>query len=239
MGFILSGLESEDYDRSYSDRELLIRIIDYFWPYRRKMVLVAGALTLNAVTAAIGPVLISVALDMVEANPSTAIILFMSGAVMLLGSVAWGFNYVQQLFSAQVVGNVVLKLREDVFNSTIGHDMSFFDEHPSGKIVSRVTSDTQDFSDVVTLSTNLLSQVAMVLVLTVWLFSINVWLTLLLLSFAPIAVLHCPEFSPVGPAGNAGCQKDNSHHQRPDPGIDQRYCGCQEFPAGAGYLPDL
>jgi ATP-binding cassette subfamily B protein len=194
MGFILDGLESEAYDRNYSDRELLGRIIDYFWPYRRQMIIVAGALTLNAVTAAIGPVLISVALDLVEADPTTAIILFMSGAVILLGAVAWGFNYVQQLFSAQVVGNVVLKLREDVFHSTIGHDMSFFDEHPSGKIVSRVTSDTQDFSDVVTLSTNLLSQVAMVLVLTVWLFSINVWLTLLLLGFAPIAVIIALSF---------------------------------------------
>ena len=45
---------------------------------------------------------------------------------------------------------MVLKLREDVFAATIQHDLSFFDEHPSGKIVSRVTSDTQDFSDVVT-----------------------------------------------------------------------------------------
>ena len=61
------------------------------------------------------------------------------------------------------------KLREDVFDATIRHDMSFFDEHPSGKIVSRVTSDTQDFAEVVTLVINLVSQVLLVVVLTVWL----------------------------------------------------------------------
>ena len=62
-------------------------------------------------------------------------------------------------------------MREDVFAATIRHDMSFFDEHPSGKIVSRITSDTQDLSDVVTLITNLISQVLLVLILTVWLLS--------------------------------------------------------------------
>jgi len=44
--------------------------------------------------------------------------------------------------------------------------MSFFDEHPSGKIVSRVTSDTQDLSDVVTLTTSLMSQILLVLILS-------------------------------------------------------------------------
>jgi ATP-binding cassette subfamily B protein len=121
-------------------------------------------------------------------------ILLLVGGVLLLGVSAWVFNYIQQLFSARVVGNVVLKLREDVFDATIRHDLSFYDEHPSGKIVSRVTSDTQDLSDVVSLVTNLLSQVLLVGILSAWLFSINVWLTLLLVGFAPVAVIIALSF---------------------------------------------
>ncbi len=30
MGFILDGLDTENYDRSYSDRELVRRIVGYF-----------------------------------------------------------------------------------------------------------------------------------------------------------------------------------------------------------------
>ena len=41
MGFILDGLDTEDYDRKYSDRELLGRIVDYFRPHTKRMVLVA------------------------------------------------------------------------------------------------------------------------------------------------------------------------------------------------------
>ncbi|RME99838.1 MAG: ABC transporter ATP-binding protein, partial [Chloroflexi bacterium] len=197
MGFILDGLDTESYDRAYSDAELLRRIGHYFRPHAGQMLVVAGALTLNGIAAASGPVLISAGLDVVAQNPATGIVLLMTGGVLLLGVMAWGFNFVQQLVSARVVGNVVLKLREDVFNATIRHDMSFFDEYASGRIVSRVTSDTQDFSNVVTLTTNLLSQITMVLFLTLWLFSINVWLTLILLAFAPIAVIIALQFRKI------------------------------------------
>jgi ABC-type multidrug transport system fused ATPase/permease subunit len=188
MGFVLDGLETEDYDRQYGDRELVRRIASYFKPYTRQMMLVAAMITLNSAAGTGGPILISKALDLVTTNPATQVIVLISLGVLLLGAAAWGFNYVQQLFSARVVGNVVLQLRKDAFEATIGHDLSFYDEHPSGKIVSRVTSDTQDFASVVTLVMDLLSQVLLVVILAAWLFAINVWLTLLLIAMTPLAV---------------------------------------------------
>jgi ATP-binding cassette subfamily B protein len=197
MGFVLHGLDTEDYDRNYSDRELLERIVSYFWPYRRRMVLVASMITLNSVAGTGGPILISKALDIIAETRSLEAMLLLAGGVLLLGVAAWGFNYVRQLFSAQVVGNVVLKLREDVFDATIGHDLSFYDEHPSGKVVSRVTSDTQDFAAVATLTMDLLSQILLVMILSVWLFNINLRLTLLLIGFTPLAVAIALSFRRV------------------------------------------
>ena len=197
MGFILGGLDTEAYDRTYSDRELVRRVIGYFRPYARQMILVAVMLTLNSAARTGGPILISRAIDVLAEDPGTEVLLLLAGGVLLLGVTAWVFNYIRQLFSARVVGNVVLKLREDVFNATIGHDLSFFDEHPSGKIVSRVTSDTQDFSTVVTLVIDLLSQVLLVVLLSIWLFRIDVTLTLLLLGMTPIAAAIALSFRRV------------------------------------------
>jgi ATP-binding cassette subfamily B protein len=197
MGFVLDGLDTEDYDRNYRDRDLLVRIIDYFWPHRRQMILVAVAITLNSAAGSGGPILISKAIDLVSQNPSLQVMLLIAAGVLLLGVTAWTFNYIQQLFAARVVGDVVLKLREDVFEATIRHDLSFYDEHPSGKIVSRVTNDTQDFSDVVTLTMNLLSQVLLVGFLSIWLFSINVQLTILLLAMSPLAAAIALSFRRV------------------------------------------
>ena len=188
MGFILDGLDTEAYDRQYRDRELLARIVRYFRPYGRQMLLVALVLALNSLAGTGGPILISRAIDVLAQDPSTQKMLLLSGGVLLLGLAAWTFNYVQQLVSARVIGDVVLQLRQDVFNATIRHDLSFYDEHPSGKIVSRVTSDTQDFSEVVNLVTSLISQVLLVILISIWLLRINAWLTLVLLGMTPLAV---------------------------------------------------
>jgi ABC-type multidrug transport system fused ATPase/permease subunit len=188
MGFILDGLDTEAYDRNYSDRELLSRIIGYFRPYARQMSFVAIMIALGSIAGTGGPILIARAIDLLAQDPSIRKMLLLAGGVLLLGGAAWTFNYARQMVSAPVVGNVILKLREDVFDATIQHDLSFYDEHPTGRIVSRVTSDTQDFSDIVTLTMDLLSQVLLVVILSIWLFSINLWLTLLLLGMTPVAV---------------------------------------------------
>ena len=187
MAFILDGLESEDYDRSYRDRDLLRRIWGYFLPHRTRMVLAALMLTLNAASGTAGPILISLALDMVREDPSLRAFLMLSLGIVLLGIFAWGFNYIRQVASARMVGDVVLRLREDVFNAVVRNDLSFFDKNPTGSIVSRVTSDTQDFSNVVSLVLDLLSQIMLVVLLALWLFFINVRLTLLILAMTPLA----------------------------------------------------
>jgi len=197
MGFVLDGLDTESYDRTYTDRELVRRIVSYFRPHTRKMILVGIMIALNSAAGSGGPILISRALDLIQQGPALELILLIAGGVLLMEAAAWGFNYIRQWFSAQVVGDVVLKLREDVFEATIGHDLSFYDEHPSGKIVSRVTSDTQDFSTVATLVMDLLSQVMLVMILATWLFTINVRLTILLLAMSPIAVAIALSFRRV------------------------------------------
>ncbi len=194
MGFILDGLDTEAYDRNYDDRELLRRVLAYFKPHWKRMVLVAVAIAANSLAGTGGPILIARGIDMVARDQSTRAMLLVAGGVLILGAAAWTFNFIQQWFSARVVGDVVLKIREDVFAATIRHDLSFYDEHPSGKIVSRITSDTQDLAEVVTLTTNLFSQVLLVVFLTVWLVRINVTLTLLLLAMAPFAALIALSF---------------------------------------------
>jgi ABC-type multidrug transport system fused ATPase/permease subunit len=197
MGFILDGLDTEAYDRSYRDSELLARIIGYFRPHGRRMLAVASLIALHSVTNAGGPILIASAIDMLAQAPSLQLMILLSIGVFVLGATAWVLNFGRQLISSRVIGDVVLKMREDVFGATIGHDLSFYDEHPSGKIVSRVTSDTQDFSEVVSLTINLLSMVLLVVLLSVWLIRINLRLVLILLAMTPVAVTIALSFRRV------------------------------------------
>jgi ATP-binding cassette, subfamily B, bacterial len=188
MGFLLDGLDTEGYDRTYSDRELLRRILAYFRPKLPAMVLVAAVIVLHSLTQAATPLLISWGVDRIEAGTVMSVGWLLAGGILLTGALGWVFNFVRQWYGARVTGDVVLDLRRDAFDAVVERDMSFYDEHSTGKIVSRVTSDTDDFATVVNLTMNLLSQVLLVGFVTALLFLRSVGLALLTLAVAPVVI---------------------------------------------------
>ncbi len=189
MGRLTGGLDAEAYDRSYNDRELLRRVAVYFRPHAGTMVLVAGMVALASLVATVIPFIISRGIDALEGNLSAQLILALAGLITVLGTLGWMFNFVRQLFAARAVGDVVLALREDAFRAVMRRDMSFYDQFASGRIVSRVTSDTQDFATTVTLTIDLLSQLVLVGVIIAVMFVVNWQLALITLTIAPVVTV--------------------------------------------------
>jgi len=197
LGFIMDGLSAEEYDRQYSDRELVRRILGYFRPQAPRMIAVAVAVVLNSLVNTGLPIAISKSLDRLVDDISSADLLAMAAVITGLGLLGWFLNAVRQWISAAAIGNVTLKLREDAFDAVLKRDLSFYDAFPSGKIVSRVTSDTQAFSAVVMLSTDLMSQLLLVVLLIGYLFRVNVQLTLYTLALAPFIVTTALAFRSI------------------------------------------
>jgi len=185
---ITAGLEAEEYDRSYSDIELVRRIVAYFRPHWRKVALVVFMVSLVSLAGTITPIVISRSIDRLADNPQLQLLLASAAVVTVLGALGWGFNFVQQRYSARAVGEVVLALREDAFRAVMRRDLSFFDQHQAGRIVSRVTSDTQDFATVVTLTIDLLSQLVLVFVISGVMINQNLRLALITISLGPIVI---------------------------------------------------
>ncbi|MFM7678241.1 MAG: ABC transporter transmembrane domain-containing protein, partial [Roseiflexaceae bacterium] len=185
MGFVLDGLDAEAYDRQYSDGVLIKRITAYFRPHLRVMALVILVTAVGAGFPSISAILISRGVDEIAQGGDTAATLVWAGIITVLGLLGWVVNYIRQRYTAIAVGDVVLKVRQDAMNAVVARDMSFYDQFASGKVVSRVLSDTQDFSSVVTLTIELLSQVLLVLVVTVSLFFVNTTLAWITLAVSP------------------------------------------------------
>ena len=116
---ITGGLEAEEYDRTYSDAELVRRIGRYFRPQWRKVALVAAMVSLVSLAATITPIVIARSIDLLSGNPALQLLLAAAAAVTVLGMLGWGFNFVQQRFSARAVAEVVLALREDAFGAVM------------------------------------------------------------------------------------------------------------------------
>ena len=185
MGFIMDGLDAEEYDRRYPDRELVRRILGYFRPEGRRIFVVSFTVVMYTVFSILLPIFISRILDELSIRRDTGFILMGAAALALVGALSWVFRGARSWLAHISIGNVTLKLRDDVFKAVMKRDLSFYDEFPSGKIVSRVASDTQAFSTVVTLSVELMAQTMIVVLLMGYLFTLNLELTLLTLTLTP------------------------------------------------------
>ncbi len=185
MGFF-SNLDQERYDRQYSDRELFRRMLRYFRPYVGRLAAVTVAVAVISLAGAALPMLVARAVDDLKSNLSLNTAALLTGLVLLIGVVTWAANWVRRRLTVATVADVVLQLRQDAFRAVVAHDLSFFDEFSSGRVVSRITSDTRDFGQVVVLITDLSSQVLQSLILAVVLIRTEWHLALLLFSFLPV-----------------------------------------------------
>ena len=90
MGFYY-GLNREEYDREYSDRELIQRMYAYFIPHGARIITV-GLLTVALSMMNVVPrIVISRNLDRLVHDPQKLdVLLLMVGVVLLGGVVEWG-----------------------------------------------------------------------------------------------------------------------------------------------------
>ncbi|MGC9357434.1 MAG: ABC transporter ATP-binding protein [Anaerolineae bacterium] len=194
MGFF-HGLDREAYDREYSDRELLRRIVQYFKPHSKRVIGVGLTIMVLSIVAALQPVLVSRALDLlVENRDRLDVILGLVAFMLFYGVLNWGGNWIRRRVTAHVIGDIVARLRTDAFTASVRHDMSFFDEFRSGRIISRITSDTEEFARVVQLITDLVGRVLEVIILLGYLISVSWRLTLLLIAMVPVVVIIALSF---------------------------------------------
>jgi ABC-type multidrug transport system fused ATPase/permease subunit len=189
MGYIMGGLTAEAYDRNYRDRDLVRRIIGYFRAERGAMLVVALMVVIQSLADTGMPIVISRSINLLEQNPSLSGLMLLAAGALLLGILAWSTNFVRQVYTARAVSNVVLELRKHAFDALMRRDLSFYDSNPLGKIISRVTSDTEDFTNVVTLTMNLLSQLLLVVIFAVVLLVINWRLALIAIVIVPVVFI--------------------------------------------------
>ena len=184
MGFF-AGLNEEKYDRQYTDRELTRRIADFFRTQVTRLVYSSIIIIILAFIGAALPVVVSRMVDLLREEPTPQAIAMVGVTLMGVGVGLWGLNWIRRSLIVRAVGDVVLDLRTRAFRAAAEHDLSFYDQFSSGRIVSRITSDTNDFGQLVVIITDVVSQMMQALILGVVLFRTEWRLSLLLLAFMP------------------------------------------------------
>jgi ATP-binding cassette subfamily B protein len=182
----MAGLTADKYDRIYSDGYLLKRIAAYFKPHRKRVWAIIGVVVGFALIGALIPVFISAGVNLLEANAPDSIVLGLTVAFLALMIFDYGLYWLRKTLMVSVVADVISQIRKDAFAASVDRDLAFYDENKSGKVVSRITNDTQELSNVIIISSDVIAQFTEFVLLLILLINIEWRLTLVLLSTIPI-----------------------------------------------------
>src|SRR5512140_460331 len=182
------GLNTEKYDRQYTDRQLFARIAEYFKPQVRRFIWVTVWMIVLGVILAALPVVVARLVDLLKSQPSVTVIAIAGAVLVVIAFANWGLNWVRRALVIRAVGDVVLTLRARAFEAAAAHDLSFYDQFSSGRIVSRITSDSNDFGQLVVIVTDIGSELLQILILAVVMVRTEWHMSLLLFSFIPFIV---------------------------------------------------
>ena len=185
MGFF-AGLNDEKYDRQYTDRVLVSRMVNYFNTQIKRLVYASVTIIVLAFIGAALPVVVSRMVDLIQSQPTITSIAWVGAALVGVGVGLWALNWLRRGLIVRAVGDVVLDMRTRAFRAAAEHDLSFYDQFSSGRIVSRITSDTNDFGQLVVIITDVVAQIIQAIIIAVVLFRTEWRLALLLIGFLPI-----------------------------------------------------
>ena len=185
MGFF-AGLNDEKYDRQYTDRVLAKRMVEYFGSQTKRLIFASVLIILLAIIGAALPVVVSQIVDLIQTQPTSEAIASVGLALVAVAFGLWGLNWMRRALIVRAVGDVVLDMRTRAFRAAAEHDLSFYDQFSSGRIVSRITSDTNDYGQLIVIITDVVAQFIQAFIIAYVLFKTEWRLTLLLIGFLPI-----------------------------------------------------
>ncbi|MGB9867748.1 MAG: ABC transporter ATP-binding protein [Bacillota bacterium] len=156
------------------------RLAGYLKPYSGKLALSACFMVGSSLAGVAGPFILGMAIDrFIRAGDTRG--LGFAGMLYLGVSLAnWAFSYLQTYITSQVGHGLIAELRQQLFEHVERLRMSYIDREETGRLMSRITSDIDSISQL--LSTGLASLLSDLLMLTgivVILFAMNLRLALI------------------------------------------------------------
>ncbi|MBQ8039967.1 MAG: ABC transporter ATP-binding protein, partial [Lachnospiraceae bacterium] len=182
--------ESQSKDRNMADAELISRLLAYAKPYWKEFVLVFVIMVVSIVYDIVSPLIIGDIEKMVTTEFSLEDLFLKVGIYAGILIVSMLCTYFQTMILQKIGQKILSKLREDIFThiESLSHEQ--LNNIPVGKLVTRVTNDTNSIS---MMFTNVLVTMVKNCMVIVGVFGamlmLNYALTLVVLCFVPFVVL--------------------------------------------------
>ena len=169
---------------------MLKRFIAYYRPHRVMFALDMGASLLVALIGVVYPMITRSMLN--DLIPGRKYILIIWSGLLLLGLYAMKMllNFFIQYQGHMVGVHMQAQMRRDMFSHLEKLPYSYYDNHETGRIMSRMTNDLMDISELAHHGPeNIIISTISIVIAFVYLSTINIWLTLIVFAAVPFLVL--------------------------------------------------
>ncbi len=191
-------MEQEQVQGKLYDGQLLRRLAFYLKPYRKQVAATVVLLTIHSLLESVGPILTAIAIDryLIQRAPAawegiSQLSLLLLGVSVLILLAEFG----QAILMQWTGQRAMFALRRDLMAQLHRLDIAYFDKHPVGRLVTRVTSDVETLNEL--FSSGLVAILGDAIMLT-WLLGVLFWmspgLTAILLAVTPLVYLATMRF---------------------------------------------
>ena len=178
------------FDRYMKDGEITKRLLRYAKPYWKRFVGVLFLMLFSIAYDIISPILVGAIEALIKENfplRTLAAYVIVYGGILVVSLIC---TFAQALILQKTGQRIISNIREDLFVHIESLSHAQLHADPVGKLVTRVTNDTNAVSLMFTnIVVNLVKNAFVILGVLVAMLSINFQLTLMVLCFAPFVVL--------------------------------------------------
>ncbi|MCF9330765.1 ATP-binding cassette domain-containing protein [Vibrio parahaemolyticus] len=167
------------------------RLLSYPLSQPKPMIKGLALLFIAALASASGPWLIQYFIDehIAKGDYSRNVLIALALGYVSLQVISATFQYLQSLQFSMVATNTIKTIRKQVFSGVIKQPLSAFDYTPAGKLVSRITNDTESLQQFYELLiATVVKNVVMIVVMLGVMFFMSWKLTLVVLVLLPIVI---------------------------------------------------
>ncbi|MEZ8081015.1 ABC transporter transmembrane domain-containing protein [Enterovibrio norvegicus] len=173
-------------------REILKRLLNYLFEDKKGFAIAAVFLLIAAAADVSGPWLIRIFLDdYVSKDHYPAMMLWALAIGYITVTILSGFlHYAYGIRFSRIAVSIVQTIRKKVYASIINQPLSAFDYVPAGKLVSRVTNDTESLKELyVQVVASFLQSLALITAMLTAMYLLSPTLTLVVAILLPSVVL--------------------------------------------------
>lgn len=144
----VNSFREDEHIQATDAKKIVARLLGYLKGYKKEIILVLIAMAITVGISLFNPILIEAAIDNYVAVLDFDGLLRLAAFAVVINIVYVIMVKIRIYVMSYISNNIILSIREDVYEHIQSLSFTFFDSRPSGKILARIIGDVNSLKDV-------------------------------------------------------------------------------------------